>query len=63
LRTSAAILSDESFAPIVHEGLLVSRGMPQFAELDRKARDDIRQFLRKRADDLRKESVKLAKAD
>ncbi len=62
LRTSAAILSDESFAPIVHDGLLVANGMPQFAELDRKARDDIRQFLRGRAADLRAETSKLASA-
>lgn len=62
LRTSASILSDESFAPIVHEGLLVSRGMPQFAELDRAARDDIRQFLRKRAADLRAEGTTPATA-
>ena len=58
LRTSPAILSDDSFAPIVHEGLLVSRGMPQFAELDRAARDDIRAFLRKRAADLRAQTAK-----
>lgn len=62
LRTSGSILSDDSFAPIVHDGLLVSRGMPQFAELDRAARDDIRQFLRKRAADLRAEMAGSAPA-
>ncbi|WP_439533878.1 PQQ-dependent dehydrogenase, methanol/ethanol family [Polymorphobacter sp.] len=53
LRTSSLVLEEESFAPVVNKGLLVPHGMPRFEELDRKARDDIRTYIRARAAELR----------
>lgn len=54
LRTSGAILSADSFNSIVHDGALVSQGMPQFGELTDAERNDLRQFLRSMASELRK---------
>ena len=53
LRTSAAIVSPEAFDAVVHDGVLVPQGMPQFAELTAGDRSDVRQFLRAAARDLR----------
>lgn len=52
LRTSAAIVSPETFAAIVHDGALVPNGMPRFEELTTGDRNDIRQYLRSMARDL-----------
>jgi quinohemoprotein ethanol dehydrogenase len=54
LRTSAAITDKDVFASIVHEGMLVPNGMPRFEELTEAEREDLRQYLRSRADALRK---------
>lgn len=53
LRTSGVILSAETLTAILHDGILVSSGMPQFEELSAKDRENIRQYMRTRADDLR----------
>ncbi|WP_082545448.1 MULTISPECIES: PQQ-dependent dehydrogenase, methanol/ethanol family [unclassified Sphingomonas] len=54
LRTSAIILDADAFASVVHDGVLVPNGMPRFEELTAGQRDDLRHYLRSRADDLRK---------
>jgi quinohemoprotein ethanol dehydrogenase len=54
LRTSNAILAEEAFDAILHDGMLVPNGMPRFEELSADDRAHIRQYLRTRADDLRK---------
>jgi len=54
LRTSGAIVSPETFDAIVHDGMLVPNGMPRFEELSAEDRAHLRQYLRMRADGLRK---------
>ena len=49
LRTSAAIVSPETFDAIVKDGGLVDQGMPRFDDLSDATRHDIRQYLRSRA--------------
>jgi quinohemoprotein ethanol dehydrogenase len=49
LRASPVVLSAEAFAHIVHDGGLVPRGMPQFAELSPEQLDDLRHFIRQTA--------------
>lgn len=53
LRTSAVVADSTAFDLVVHEGELVSNGMPRFEELTDGARADLRQFLRAAARDLR----------
>jgi len=52
LRSSQVILSPEAFGQVVHEGLLVQRGMPRFQNLGRQELDALRQYVlfRARAD-------------
>ena len=54
LRTSGAIVSQQSLDAILHDGALVSQGMPKFEELTDQERSDVRQFLRAAASSLRK---------
>ena len=54
LRASGAILDAETFQQIVQEGGLVPAGMPRFGELRDPDLQAIRQYLRGRADDMRK---------
>ena len=54
LRMSGAILSQQSLDAILHDGALVSQGMPKFEELTDQERSDVRQFLRAAASSLRK---------
>jgi len=49
LRASPVLLSAESFAAIVRDGALVSRGMPRFAELSDSQLDSLRHFVRAKA--------------
>ncbi|MCW1384891.1 PQQ-dependent dehydrogenase, methanol/ethanol family [Novosphingobium sp. KCTC 2891] len=53
LRRSPIPLSSEAFAAVVHEGALVSQGMPIFPEFSARDMDDLRQYLRSRRADLR----------
>jgi quinohemoprotein ethanol dehydrogenase len=52
LRASPVLLSAESFAAIVRDGALVSRGMPRFAELSNSQLDSLRHFVRAKAREL-----------
>ena len=54
LRTSGAIVSQQSLDAILHDGALVSQGMPRFEKLTDQERSDVRQFLRAAASSLRK---------
>ena len=58
LRSSGAILSQQALDTILHDGALVSQGMPRFEELTDQERSDVRQFLRAAADRLRKTPTK-----
>src|SRR5580698_213339 len=49
LRASAVPLSAQGFAAIVRDGALVSRGMPQFAELSDAQLDSLRHYVRAKA--------------
>ncbi|MGO9425792.1 MAG: PQQ-dependent dehydrogenase, methanol/ethanol family [Steroidobacteraceae bacterium] len=49
LRTSPVLLSSAGFAAIVRDGSLVSRGMPQFAELSDAQLDSLRHYVRAKA--------------
>jgi len=49
LRSSPVILSPEAFGQVVHEGLLVQRGMPRFQNLGRQELDALRQYVAFRA--------------
>jgi quinohemoprotein ethanol dehydrogenase len=49
LRASPVPLSADGFAAIVRDGALVSRGMPQFAELSDAQLDSLRHYVRARA--------------
>ncbi len=49
LRASPVVLSSVGFAAIVRDGALVSRGMPQFAELSDAQLDSLRHYVRARA--------------
>jgi quinohemoprotein ethanol dehydrogenase len=49
LRASPVLLSAESFAAIVRDGALVSRGMPRFAELSDSQLNSLRHFVRAKA--------------
>ena len=60
LRASGAILSQQALDAILHDGALVTRGMPRFEELSDQERADVRQFLRAAADGLRKTTPKPA---
>ena len=53
LRKSAIPLSAEAFAGVVRDGLLRANGMPDFKEMDDQTREALRQYLRKRMNDLR----------
>jgi quinohemoprotein ethanol dehydrogenase len=48
-------LSAEAFTQVVHDGALLDRGMPQFAEFDAATLDAMRQYLRSQAAALRVE--------
>ena len=54
LRMSGAILSQQSLDAILHDGALVSQGMPRFEELTEQERSDVRQFVRSAASEQRK---------
>jgi quinohemoprotein ethanol dehydrogenase len=54
LRTSEAITDKDVFTSIVHEGMLVPNGMPRFEELSEMERENLRQYIRTRANELRK---------
>ncbi len=54
LRTSPIPPSPDAFASVVHDGALVSNGMPKFGELSQQDLDALRQYIRSRADLLRK---------
>lgn len=58
LRGSGAILSADTFSAILHDGMLVPNGMPRFEELSADDREHIRQYLRTRAADLRRQTEK-----
>ena len=60
LRASDAILSQQALDAILHDGALVTRGMPRFEELSDQERADLRQFLRAAAAGLRKTTPKSA---
>jgi quinohemoprotein ethanol dehydrogenase len=49
LRASPVPLSAEGFAAIVRDGALVSRGMPQFAELSDAQLETLRHYVRAKA--------------
>jgi len=49
LRASPVLLSAAGFATIVRDGTLVSRGMPQFAELSDAQLDSLRHYIRAKA--------------
>jgi quinohemoprotein ethanol dehydrogenase len=53
LRRSTIPQSAEAFAAVVRDGSLVANGMPQFAELTDKQRDDLREYIRTEAHKLR----------
>ncbi|WP_337925450.1 PQQ-dependent dehydrogenase, methanol/ethanol family [Croceicoccus gelatinilyticus] len=53
LRTSAAAADAETFRAVVHDGILVPNGMPQFEELDDTSLKALRQYIRSRAASLR----------
>jgi quinohemoprotein ethanol dehydrogenase len=53
LRRSKVPQSAEAFTNIVHNGILVANGMPQFSELTAEQRDDLRQYIREQAQKLR----------
>jgi quinohemoprotein ethanol dehydrogenase len=55
LRMSGVILSPETFDSVVRGGMLVPAGMPQFGEYSDANLADIRQYLRTKADGLRRE--------
>ena len=55
LRASGAILSQQSLDAILHDGALVSQGMPRFEELTEQERSDVRQFVRSAASEQRKQ--------
>jgi quinohemoprotein ethanol dehydrogenase len=46
LRASSVPTSLETFTQVVHDGLLVENGMPQFAELTPEQIDDLRHYIR-----------------
>jgi quinohemoprotein ethanol dehydrogenase len=54
LRASAVIGTREGFNAIVREGALLGRGMPRFEDLSPEQAEDIRFYLRARAQDLPK---------
>jgi quinohemoprotein ethanol dehydrogenase len=57
LRASPVPLSQEAFAHVVRDGALVTRGMPQFAELSDEQLESLRHFLRQKArEDLAREA-------
>ncbi len=49
LRTSPAIVSQDAYDAVVHDGALVAQGMPQFDEFPLEKISAIRQFLRAKA--------------
>ncbi|QQN75125.1 PQQ-dependent dehydrogenase, methanol/ethanol family [Croceicoccus sp. YJ47] len=55
LRTSAAVADPATFHQIVRGGALVHNGMPQFQELSDRELRALRQYIRARAADLRKD--------
>ena len=52
LRASAVPMSAATFRSVVHDGALISLGMPQFGQLSDADLDNIRHYLRARAKDL-----------
>ena len=61
LRVSPVAQSAEAFTAIVHDGLLLSRGMPRFAEITPAQIEDIRFYLRARGQDLPKPTAVAAR--
>jgi quinohemoprotein ethanol dehydrogenase len=57
LRRSPIPVSREAFTSIVKDGVLVPRGMPNFAEFPPEKIEDLRQYIRSRAAQLRQGSV------
>jgi quinohemoprotein ethanol dehydrogenase len=55
LRFSAIIINPTAFTSIVREGALLQRGMPRFEDLSAHQAEDIRFYLRGRAQDLRRQ--------
>ncbi len=55
LRGSSIPQSFDAFEAVVRKGALQERGMPRFEELSDQDLNDVRQYLRSRANDLRKE--------
>jgi quinohemoprotein ethanol dehydrogenase len=62
LRTSGVIVSPEVFDSIIHDGASVPQGMPRFEELTPADREDLRQFLRAAAHELRRTANAKGKA-
>jgi len=56
LRLSAVPQSAEAFASIVRDGALRANGMPDFSEMDDASREALRQYLRLRAEEFRKQA-------
>tara|TARA_R110000782_G_scaffold268393_1_gene364822 strand:+ start:81245 stop:83371 length:2127 start_codon:yes stop_codon:yes gene_type:complete len=55
LRTSAVPLNWEAFRSVVHDGALVPNGMPRFQDLDDQTLQDIRQYIRAKAQEKNKQ--------
>nr|WP_245196506.1 PQQ-dependent dehydrogenase, methanol/ethanol family [Sphingomonas jejuensis] len=60
LRTSAAVADPDAFWSIVHDGALVSAGMPQFEDHNREQLESVRAYLRERAAALRTSGARQA---
>jgi quinohemoprotein ethanol dehydrogenase len=54
LRTSSLILTRESFASVLHAGVLQEHGMPGFPEVSETEIEAIRQYLRAQAAEARR---------
>ncbi len=57
LRRSAVPLDRETFHQVVRAGLLEERGMPRFGEFSEAKAEDIREYLRSRAAELRAQGI------
>ncbi|HXR02681.1 MAG TPA: c-type cytochrome, partial [Pseudomonas sp.] len=49
LRKSPLVQSQAAFGSVIHDGLLVPNGMPKFAEFGPPQLEDLRQYIRSRA--------------
>lgn len=58
LRASAIITQAEAFKSVLKEGVLRDQGMPVFSEFSDQEREDLRTYIRSRADEARRESAK-----